>query len=351
MKILHITSVTNPKGNGVAVAVSNYFFYEKKYVDVALYNVENDIIQDNQSYNMSTYKSISKLPKGFNKPNLVIFNEVYKKAYLNLYKECISNNIPYIVIPHGCLTKKSQNRKKIKKTIANFLFFNKFINNSLAVQYLNETEKEESIVKNHSFIISGNGIEVRKEKAFPFKRKNYVYIGRYDIKVKGLDLLVETVSKNKEWFEKNKIIIDLYGRNTGKGYEWLKNVINSRKINNILILHDAVYGKEKESVILNSYSFIQISRHEGQPMGIMEALSYGLPCIVTYGTTFGKYINDNNCGIGINFDSKELFNAIKKMYDDEKYRDYCSKNSKIVNDTYEWNNIMKKCIKEYKELL
>ena len=40
MKILHITSITNPNGNGVAVAVSNYFFIEKEKIDVAIYNVE-----------------------------------------------------------------------------------------------------------------------------------------------------------------------------------------------------------------------------------------------------------------------------------------------------------------------
>ena len=120
---------------------------------------------------------------------------------------------------------------------------------------------------------------------------------------------------------------------------------------NFLLLHDAIYDKEKEKALLNSYSFIQVSRHEGQPMGIMEALSYGLPCIVTYETTFGNYVNDNRCGIGINFDSTELFNAIKKMFEDERFRERCSKNSIIVDTDYEWNSVIKKCIEEYKELL
>lgn len=350
MKLLHITSIAIPSGNGVSVAVSNYFYYEKKYIDVALYNLDKDIILDKNSYNLSNYKNISSLPNGFNKPDLVIFNEVYKITYLKLYKECIKNNIPYIIIPHGCLTKKSQKKKKLKKTIANMLLFNSFIAKSTAIQYLNNDEKEDSIYKNHSCIVSGNGIDLKEKKAYTFKSKDYIYIGRYDIKVKGLDLLVETVINNRKWFEDNKIKINLYGRNSGKGYESLKKMINDNNISNVLLMYNAVYEKEKENVLLNSYSFIQVSRHEGQPMGIMEALSYGLPCIVTYNTNFGNYVNEHKCGIGINFDSNELFNAIKTMFEDEKFRTVCSKNT-IVIDDYEWNKIIKKCIKEYKELL
>ena len=351
MKLLHITSVTNPVGNGVAVAVSNYFSYEKKYVDVALYNIEKNVISDNHSYNISIYKNISALPDGFSNPDLVIFNEIYKPAYLKLYKECIKKKIPYVIIPHGCLTKKSQSKKKLKKIIANCIFFNRFINKSLAIQYLNEIEKKDSVITNHRFIVSGNGIEINEKKAYNFKSKNFIYIGRYDIRVKGLDLLVKTVSENKEWFVNKNVKIELYGRNSGIGYKLLKELINENKISDILLLHDAIYDKEKEKALLNSYSFIQVSRHEGQPMGIMEALSYGLPCIVTYETTFGNYVNDNRCGIGINFDSTELFNAIKKMFEDERFRERCSKNSIIVDTDYEWNSVIKKCIEEYKELL
>ena len=151
VKVLHITSITNPNGNGVAVAVSNYFKYENNYIDVAIYNTENNIISNDYSYNILEYKNISSLPNGFNSPDLVVFNEVYKATYLNLYKECIDKKIPYIIIPHGCLTQKSQNKKKIKKVLANLLFFNKFINSSVAIQYLNEEEKNSSIIKKHQY--------------------------------------------------------------------------------------------------------------------------------------------------------------------------------------------------------
>ena len=112
-----------------------------------------------------------------------------------------------------------------------------------------------------------------------------------------------------------------------------------------------IYDEEKERVLLRAYAFIQVSRHEGQPMGIMEALSYGLPCIVTYGTSFGEYINKNNCGIGINFDENELFGAIKKMIEDRDFRDTCAKNAKMIEREYDWEKVIGLCLNKYKELI
>ena len=86
-------------------------------------------------------------------------------------------------------------------------------------------------------------------------------------------------------------------------------------------------------------------------MGILEALSYGLPCIVTYGTTFGEYVNDNNCGIGIKFDCKELFGAIRKMFENKRFRDECAKNTVVIEQNYNWDHVAKKCLACYEELL
>ena len=351
VKILHITSIKNQDGNGVAMAIARYFKYEKKITDVAVFNIEeSDFVADRFSYSISDYKSISSLPDGFDSPSIVVFNEVYKLPYLKLYKECINRKIPYIIIPHGCLTKLAQDRKKIKKKIANIFFFNKFIKKSLAIQYLGMEEKNNSIVKNHKYIISGNGVDVGRNNN-RFKNKDFVYIGRYSIKHKGLDLLVDNVAKNKRWFLDNNIKVRLYGRDSNNDYKKLKKIIIKNDVSEIILLNDAVYGSKKEKILLDAYAFVQLSRWEGQPMGVLEALSFGLPCIVTFGTTFGEYINDNKCGIGVEFNRDVIFNAMKKMFYDENFRNKCAKNTNIIEKNYDWDTVSKKCLIEYEGLL
>lgn len=353
MVILHITSISDPKGNGVAVAVNNYVKYESKHATVGLYNLDGIIKNEFcQSFEKEQYGSIKDLPKPFCQPDIVIFNEVYKLEYINLYKECLNRKLKYVIIPHGCLVKLSQRKHKLKKVIGNLLLFNKFISSANAVQFLNEKERDNSIgFKYKKIIISGNGIDASIKKANKYKSNDFIYIGRYALYIKGLDMLVMICSKYHEWFKKNNIHFNLYGRDSLNGVDKLRSLISKNGVEDTIIINDAIYGQEKEKVLLNAYAFIQLSRHEGQPMGIIEALSYGLPCIVSYGTSFGEYVNNNDCGLGCLFDEKEIFSKIKEMFENKEKRNLQSKNAyACVKRDFDWKIIVSNLIKEYKEV-
>lgn len=350
MKILQISSIKNASSNGVVVALTSYLKYESKYAEVALYNVNTNIIIDNiNCYSNVDYKTISSLPNGFNNPDIVVFNEVYKKEYIKLYKECLKNNIPYVIIPHGCLVKLAQKKKYLKKKIGNLILFNRFVKKSSAIQYLNKEEQENSVFK-VNYIISGNGVEIPSYKN-KYTNLDLIYIGRYAIYHKGLDILVNVCNKYKSYFIKNNIKVKLYGRTRANDIDILNNMITKYELNDVISINKEVYGSDKEQILKNAYAFIQLSRHEGQPMGVMEALSIGLPTIVTYNTTFGDFVNNYNAGIGVNIDDKEIFNAIKKIYEDKNLRNEYSENAYIyMNKLYNFDNVIKDLIEKYEKI-
>ena len=350
MKILHISSIKNIKGNGVAVAISEYLKNEKKYCDVAVYSLKTPIIVDNiDCFDYKEFNKISLLPNGYNKPDLVIFNEVYKKEYIKLYKECLKNKTPYIIIPHGCLVKTAQKKKRLKKLFGNILLFNKFIKKAKAIQFLNNEEKNTSVTKNKNSFISGNGIyksNIKNENT----NNDLVYIGRYDIQTKGLDLIVNICKNNKDWFIKNNVKVKLYGRDSYNGKACLEEQIKGYE--DVITINGEVYNNEKLEILKNSYAFIQVSRHEAQPMGIMDALSIGLPCIVTYQTNFGEFVDKYKCGIGVDLNEKSIFEGIKELYKNKKLRNEFSENGiKYANDIYNWDIVSKDCIEKYSKLV
>lgn len=352
--ILHIIDVHNQKGNGVSNAVKEYAKTEKDIFNVAIYDLTSQLVENetNVFFN-SKYDSISKLPAPFNKPDLVIFNEIYKPKYIKLYKECLKKSIKYIIIPHGSLVYKAQSKKKLKKRLANLLLFNKFISSASAIQFLNTQEKEYSNFKYKKGIILSNGINTPSANNNKAIIKNFVFIGRYDIYVKGLDLIIDMVGNNLKWFKENDVIINLYGRITSNNTMIeMKKIINKNNATDIVRVNDAIYGEEKVKVLNNSYAFIQTSRHEGQPMGIIEAMSYGVPCIVTTGTSFSDIVNLNKCGFGVEFDINELFEAIKKISNDINLRNQMSNNSfNYAKKAYDWSIIKENITKEYKLLV
>lgn len=349
-KILHITDISNPIGNGVAVAVNSYIAYESKYVDVGSYCL-NEKIGDKNIFLGRDYLNIKDLPNGFNKPDLVIFNEVYKIKYIKLYKYCLKHNIPYIIIPHGCLVEKAQKHKRVKKMLGNILFFSRFIKNASCIQFLNENEKENTRINYSKCIISGNGININKTYEYTEnKSKNLIFVGRYSYYVKGLDLLLKVCSNNKKWFIDNNVNIELYGRNSENGLYLLKRNIDILNIGEIVKINEPIFDDEKRQTIKRSYAFIQLSRHEGQPMGIIEALSLGVPCIVTYGTSFADMINDNRCGLGIEFDEEKVFNAIKQIYTMDRKK-MSINGYRFVKKYYDWELIIKECLEYYSKIV
>ena len=355
MKILHINSICNISSNGVANAMIDYIKFESKKSEVYLLCLKSKIEIDNViSYSLTDYKdNVLKNICDLNKIDLVVFNEVYKYEYIKLYKECLKHKIPYVIIPHGCLVTVAQKNKRIKKTVGNLLLFNNFIKNASAIQFLNIEEKNDSNFKYKKYIISGNGIdEIHATKYKEKKNKEIVYIGRYSIYHKGLDMLFNVCRLNEDWFRQNKVRVLLYGRSTNDDVNILQKMIINAGIEDVLVINDAVYGKDKKSILESAFAFIQTSRHEGQPMGIIEALSYGLPCIVTRGTTFKDIVNDNSCGIGVEFDEKMIFTAIEKITRKSVSRENMSENAiELIKNNFLWDKIIDDLLKKYEEII
>lgn len=356
MKILFIAKPLSKRGNGVVTAMESELKYLQEMGDVALFNigVELDSNIAKNMYHVNDYQKISDLPKPYNKPDLVVFEEVYKLEYIKLYNECLRKKIPYVVIPHGCLVEIEQRNKRLKHMVANILLFNRYLRKAEAVQFLNELEKKNSKFKYKKSIIIPNAIDFVKRKYKKDDSKfKFIYVGRYAVKVKGLDLLIKTFISLKEWCKENNVILELYGPiEENPEFELLKEEIKINNCTDYIKINGPVFGEDKAKKLQEASVFIQTSRHEGQPMGIIEAMSFGLPCIVTYETSFGEYCNQNECGIGINFSEEELKNAIKSIYADKKYLKICEKNAIAkMKENFELKEVTNKTLKTYKEII
>lgn len=351
LTILHVISVDNPEGNGVYAAVKNYIKYENKMAKVGLLDIKGKILDINNTFNYKDHRSISSLEGPFKQPDIVIFNEVYVKEYIQLYKECLKRKIPYIIIPHGCLTRSAQKRKYIKKAVANVLVFNNFINNAKAIQFLNEYEQKNSKKVRVKSIIHGNGIEnVKDNHVFP-EKINVTYIGRYSINHKGLDILFNSIKENIEYIKDKNINVNIYGRDSVNTIDEINNLAKSIGISDIVKINSPIYGVKKDEVLKNTTIFVQTSRYEGQPMGIIEALSYGIPCLVTYETSFGKIVNNHHCGIGTKLCVSEIAHAFRNLIE-KKDINMMSRNAiKLIRDNYTWESVLRSTVAEYEGII
>ena len=125
---------------------------------------------------------------------------------------------------------------------------------------------------------------------------NVTFIGRIYNYHKGLDVLIESINLGKEEFRKLGIEMNLYGPDRANNLQYLIEKIEEYQISDLVSIKPAVFDKEKEKAYLAADLFIHTSRLEGHPTAIIEAISYGVPVLVTPGTNMAEEVKKYNLG-------------------------------------------------------
>ena len=126
--------------------------------------------------------------------------------------------------------------------------------------------------------------------------KTVLYVGRME-KYKGVHLLIEAFAKVKTSFPNSQLLI------VGSGPYKEKLMY----LTNILRLQDSVRFLENvpqdylTKLYLSSNVFVALSQFEGQPIALVEAMSYGLPVIATKVGAISELIHHARTGFLLEF--------------------------------------------------
>lgn len=352
MKILHIASIKNSPFNGVCVAVPQHIIHQQDKVDVALLNIKDCSIAGIKNLFVLNRKDWREcVSESFKRPDIAVFHEVYHIEFTRIARTLVKEGIPYVVIPHGCLVNSAQSKRRWKKLLANAFVFHDYLYKCSAIQCLSENELNNTVFNIPKFIAS-NGVDMPKENKGLFNKEKIqiTYIGRLEIVPKGLDLLfyaVKLLTKKTDVVNHIKSI-DLYGPDLNGRYAAVKALIKENGVDNLVFLHPAIGGEEKKKKLLDTDVFLQTSRHEGMPMGILEAMSYGVPCIITEGTSLGKIVEKYDAGWVADTTADSICKALEKVINERYLLENKSTNAvKLVSENFSWEIVAESSIKKY----
>lgn len=352
MIILHIAKLTGKLVSGVNVAVPQHIEAQQSQETVGLLNL-NDYRPCGID-NVFIYRkpfALSNLTPPFDKPDIVVFHQIYEPIYISIARALRKAGVPYVVLPHGSLTVQAQKTKRLKKLLGNILFA-PFFKKARAIQYLSPSERDRSAFKLPCFIgTNGCTIPERKKESFRGDKLRFVFVGRLDYLIKGLDFLLDAFKALKGTVYESLCELHIYGPDYRGSYAHMENMIAERELDGFVTLHPAVFGEEKEAVLLDADVFVQTSRTEGMPMGILEALSYGLPCLVTTGTTLGDFVHSYDAGWVAELSAESVCECVKKAIEDRALLDQRSVGARrLVTDNFSWDKTSRDSLEAYRKL-
>ena len=364
MVVLHIASIHNDPFAGVSSVVPQHVLAQNELETVGFLNVTNSSIQVLQGHcskglssplqlEFTAPFSLEKLPEPFCKPDLVVFHECYRPAYLTVAAALRKQGIPYVDCPHGELRRGAQRKKWLKKKAANLLLFGHFLRHAAGLQFLSEAERDSTRFGKVKFIASnGIGLPTRQKEQFSEEGVRFVYIGRYEWRVKGLDLLFRAIRLEAEFLRSQHCRFDLYGPDVLGRMDQVWKLVKENEIEDLVTIHERILGKEKEEALLASDIFLQTSRHEGMPMGILEAMSYALPCLLTEGTSIGPAVQEASAGWCAKTEEKDIARTlVQAVGERSRWKEYGRNAAAFVRDHHAWNTVAGQALDVYRELV
>ena len=360
MNILYISALEGGKYTGPLYSVPNSIIGQREYDNVYWINltkIGNAKLFSNEFYHYIPWKkfSLKKLPAPFDKPDLIVFEEFFKIECCVVARKIEHSKIPYIIVPRCQMTENYMKNKHIKKVVASKLFFNHFAKKSISVHFLTEQEKEDSksFYSGYSFTIP-NGI-ILPNDSIQLRNESQIigtFIGRYSVWQKGLDLLLEAISREKKQLLENNVVFKLYGPDDRTGsYENICDIVKKKDICELVEVNGPVFDEEKRNVLINSSFFVHTSRFEGMPMSVLDALSYGVPCLVTQGSNLREVVEQYNAGWGADNSIDSIENSLVQVCHDRLKLCEKSKNAKDLAKTFSWSEIGKQSHDVYEKLL
>lgn len=355
MRILHISEIGNNLCDGMTTVIPSHIIEQSRLEDVSYLNLRNTVLEgfDKQVKFQHNIGSVE-FNSFINTFDIVVFHGLYIRDYIKIGRELDSFSIPYVIVPHGSMTLMSQKKKRIKKIIANILLFNRFIKHAAAIQFLSKGEADTSAFNCKKTFIGTNGYDVSPfAKSSPVNQvKQISFIGRLDVFHKGLDFLIEAASQNKTILKEKDVHISIYGNDIKGRGDQVRKLINRFGVEKIVSLNKEIFGDEKRDVLLGTDIFVLTSRSEGMPMGVLEALSYGIPCMVTEGTNLKEYIDSYDAGWTCCNNVQSVSAMLRQVIEEEdKIRDKSNNAKQLINNVFSWSVVSKDTINQYRLLI
>lgn len=287
------------------------------------------------------------------KVDLLILNGQYVPYNYNLGGFAKKINLPYVFMPHGIYDEISFNKSRLKKKIYFQLFEKKLIKNAIGIQMFTENQLTalEQIVTLQNRLCIPNGIDIFSKKKLhnrirkKSEKVKIIFLGRKQVFVKGLDLLIKAF-KN---LENENVELTLQGGDIGETNQLIK-LIDDLGLTNV-VLKDKYLGNIPE--YLSGFDILILpSRFDAFAMVVVEAMSIGLPVIVSKEVGASPHVEIASAGLLCDSNVESISATVSKMLMmEDEWFEMGQNGIQYISQNLTWDKVAELALEKYKTII
>lgn len=292
--------------------------------------------------------------------DLIHFHDVFSNLFIYASKIALAYDIPYIIQPHGSLNDRRLRIGKLRYYIKKIILTraaNSILGAKSVIALTVSEKKEIGTLFNKALINvipngintpkSANNIDIRSRYNIRVEDKIIVYIGRLHY-IKGIDISLQMLSKINQGLSFKYLV---FGPDEQNEMKRLKSIVRKHNLRDKVLFAGPVFGEEKYNVLKASDLFLFLSRDEALPITVLEALSVGLPSVISRETNIPE-IAEFNAGLVI---EKEDYNGnaekiVQLLNDSDKMSEMSRNATRLFRDKFTLNTMLGNYFSLYKQI-
>jgi glycosyltransferase involved in cell wall biosynthesis len=249
---------------------------------------------------------------------------------------------PYIFSPHSGYDPVSLRRRRGRKRLYRVLFERAMLERASLLVALTDVELADlrELGVTAPCTVIPNGIEpapddlnrqaFRRELGLSRDDLLAMFVGRLDVDRKGIDVLVRGIANAPGWH------LALVGPRF-RDVDRLERIVAGLGVGRRIHLVGERHGRALQESVGSSDLFALMSRWEGLPMALLEALSLAKPAVVS--PTVGRLVDVESAGAGWVADESSLGPLLRRL---QGARDEIARRGRsalLLSREYDWNSV------------
>jgi glycosyltransferase involved in cell wall biosynthesis len=280
-------------------------------------------------------------------PNdVLVLHSAYIPGNVGAAWSAFRRGIPYIVMPHGGYVRRARERRHRRK-FAWLPVERAYLERALGVHVFFDAETRDAseMAPNARWIVAPTGFDLPGDRWDGGTGGYLAWVGRYDIQTKGLDLLVQAMSRLPA---SDRRPLRLYGKRSKDSHEDLQEIAGASGLAGAVTAGGQLTESEKVDFLLRAAAYVHPSRWESHSLAIVESLAYGIPSVVSVFCSIADRLQAADAAVIVDPTPDGIARGISTILRNPQH--YSDRAIHFVRTSLAWNVIIDDYIRQIRRL-